>query len=66
MLLGVDLGTTNVKAVLVARDGRVVARGSAPVPTHHIAGGVEQDVEGIFHDNARRLIDSVLAAKKDW
>ena len=31
MLLGLDLGTTNVKAVLTDADGNVAARGSAHV-----------------------------------
>jgi len=49
MFLGLDLGTTNVKAVLAEPDGRIAARASAPVETFHVgAGGVEQDIEGIF------------------
>jgi len=49
MLLGLDIGTTNVKAVLVEEDGRVVARGSAPVRLIHVEnGGVEQDIDEIF------------------
>ena len=49
MLLGLDLGTTNVKAILVAEDGAVAAQGSAPVALHHVAdGGIEQDIEDIW------------------
>ena len=49
MLLGLDLGTTNVKALLAAPDGRVVGRGTAPVPLYHLPdGGVEQDIEEIW------------------
>jgi len=47
--LGLDLGTTNVKAVVVGGDGAVVARGAAPVGLIHVdGGGVEQDIEEIF------------------
>jgi len=49
MLLGLDLGTTNVKALLAERDGRVVGRGAAPVRLIHTDdGGAEQDIEEIF------------------
>jgi len=49
MFLGLDLGTTNIKAVLVGPDGRVVARSSAPVECAHTSGGgVEQDIEAIW------------------
>ena len=49
MLLGLDLGTTNVKALLVEAGGAIAARGSAPVPLVHTSdGGVEQDIERIW------------------
>lgn len=49
MFLGLDLGTTNVKAILVEKDGGIVARGSAPVQLFHVEdGGVEQNIEDIF------------------
>jgi len=49
MYLGLDLGTTNVKAVVVEPGGAVVARGAAPVRLLHVGeGGVEQDIEEIF------------------
>jgi len=49
MFLGLDLGTTNVKAILADADGCVVGRGSAPVSLFHGEGGaVEQDIEEIF------------------
>ena len=49
MLLGLDLGTTNVKAIVTDRDGRLVAQGSAPVGLIHVgADGVEQDIEEIW------------------
>ncbi len=48
MLLGLDLGTTNVKALVTDRAGRPLARGSSPVRLFHLGdGGVEQDIEEI-------------------
>ncbi len=49
MFLGLDLGTTNVKAVVVDGRGKVLAHGSAPVGIYHVGdGGVEQDIEEIW------------------
>jgi len=49
VLLGLDLGTTNVKAMLTDMDGAVHAIGAAPVQINHIAdGGAEQDIEDIW------------------
>lgn len=45
MLLGLDLGTTNVKAILAEADGRVISRASVPVRMLHVgADGLEQDI----------------------
>ncbi len=50
MFLGVDLGTTNVKALVVDAEGRVAAEGSAPVERDYTPdGGVEQDLEEIWN-----------------
>ena len=47
--LGVDLGTTNVKAQIVGADGRIVSSGSAPVKIDYSAdGAAEQDIEDIW------------------
>lgn len=49
MILGLDLGTTNVKALLIDRRGKVVAEGSAPVERYYVGtDGVEQDIEEIW------------------
>lgn len=46
LIAAVDVGTSTVKAALVDRHGRVVARGQAPLPTATPAPGrVEQDPE---------------------
>ena len=50
MYLGIDLGTTNVKALAVNSHGTIVAQGSAPVQrTATPDGGVEQDIEQIWN-----------------
>lgn len=54
MFLGLDLGTTNVKAVLSDAAGRVLARGSAGVRLYHEDDRVEQEIEEIW--------DATLAA----
>jgi xylulokinase len=49
MFLGLDLGTTNVKALVVDETGTVLARGSVAVGIRHAGeGGVEQDIEEIW------------------
>ena len=49
MFLGLDLGTTNVKALLVAPEGHVAARASSPVRLRHTPDhGIEQDIEEIW------------------
>jgi sugar (pentulose or hexulose) kinase len=49
LLLGLDVGTTNVKAVVATSDGRVLAEAASPVQLYHVAaGGVEQDIEELF------------------
>ena len=49
MFVGLDLGTTNIKAVLVDAAGAVTARSGAPVGIAHTPdGGVEQDIDEIW------------------
>ena len=46
LLLGIDLGTSSVKTLLVGLDGRVAGSGSAEYPIHYPAAGfAEQDPE---------------------
>jgi xylulokinase len=64
MFVGLDLGTTNVKAVLAEADGRVVARGSAPVQLIHVqGGGIEQDIEEIWQATLAAIRE--LAARRN-
>ena len=62
MYLGVDLGTTRVKAVVVDEEGQVAAAGSAPLERFCGGdGGVEQDIEQIW-DAACAAIGQAAAA----
>ena len=48
MFLGLDLGTTNVKALVTDRAGQPLAHASSPVQLYNVGdGGVEQDIEEI-------------------
>ncbi|MBN1553664.1 MAG: hypothetical protein JXA11_02880, partial [Phycisphaerae bacterium] len=62
MYLGIDLGTTNVKAVLTDDAGNIVAKGSAAVSLQHLGGhGVVQDLDEIWNaakQAARRAVGS--------
>jgi xylulokinase len=49
LFLGLDLGTTNIKAQIVEPDGRIVSTASAPVGIEYSAdGAAEQDIEDIW------------------
>ena len=59
-ILAVDQGTTNSKAILVAEDGRVLARGSSPVPIEHPRSGwVQQDGIAIW----KSVADAIKACR---
>ncbi len=60
MFLGLDLGTTNVKALAVDARGTVVAQGSAPVTrTTTPDGGVEQDIDQIWDATCEAICEAV-------
>lgn len=67
MFLGLDLGTTNIKAVIVDSDGRVAARASLPVNRYCTPdAGVEQDIDEIWQATCnciRRAATSVNASQ---
>ncbi len=61
MLLAIDQGTSATKAVLVAGDGTIRARGAAPVAQHHPqAGWVEQSADEIW-DSVQAAVAACLA-----
>lgn len=48
-ILAIDLGTSNVKAAVVQRDGALLGTGRQPIETMHTAdGGAEQDAERVW------------------
>lgn len=66
MYLGLDLGTTNVKALIVDERGRSVAEGSRPVSLFALDnGGVEQDVEEIWRATLEALREAASKCGAD-
>jgi sugar (pentulose or hexulose) kinase len=56
MLIGLDVGTAGVKALLVNSEGRILARAAAPVKMVRGGGGaVEQDIEDIWSAACKAL-----------
>lgn len=65
MILAIDQGTTNTKALLVDPDGRIVARASSPLSQRYPQPGwVEQDPVAIW-DSVRQAVEGVLAQADD-
>ena len=63
MFIGIDIGTTSVKSVLVEEDGRVVATATAPLAlTRPHPGWSEQDPEAWWAAVSETL-DSLHAAQ---
>lgn len=57
VILAVDEGTTNSKAALFARSGKILASGSSPVPiSHPQPGWVEQDPEEIWQATVQAIV----------
>jgi xylulokinase len=62
--LGIDLGTTNIKAQVVAEDGTIVSSGSACVKITYTAdGGAEQDIEDIWKGTVAAARQAVASAE---
>lgn len=60
MYLGLDLGTTNVKATLTDDSMRIVAEGTSPVERFTAAEGVvEQDIDQIEQAAIRAIVEAV-------
>lgn len=61
LILAIDQGTTNTKALLVGRSGTPVFRASVPIALIHAAQGhVEQDPEEIW-ESVRRVIGDCVS-----
>ena len=64
-VLAIDQGTTNSKAILVSRDGTMLAKGSSPVKIDFPKPGwVEQDARDIWH-SVLDAIDRCLGERAD-
>jgi sugar (pentulose or hexulose) kinase len=62
MLLGLDLGTSNVKALVTSEAGEVLGQGSSPVRLFHVPnGGVEQDLEEIWAATVSAIQQALVA-----
>ncbi|WP_333620413.1 FGGY family carbohydrate kinase, partial [Pantoea septica] len=58
LILAIDEGTTNAKAIAVNRQGRVVARGSQPLTLSHPQPGLaEQDALAIWQAVKQAVVD---------
>jgi xylulokinase len=61
--LGIDLGTTNIKAQIVAENGIVLSSGSAPVKiTYSADGAAEQNMEEIWNGTMAAIKQAVGTA----
>ncbi len=64
LLLALDLGTTSVRALVVAIDGRVLARAACPLAARFPAPGrVEQDPRELWEASLRVLREALAAAR---
>jgi sugar (pentulose or hexulose) kinase len=61
LLLGLDAGTTAIKAAVIDADGREVAHGRAPTPWREVPTGAEIDPEALL-DSAIRAAGEALDA----
>lgn len=64
-ILAIDEGTTNSKAILVSRDGEILASGSAPVPIEHPHSGWVQQDAGKIWQATQDAMSACLAAAPD-
>jgi len=60
--LGIDVGTTNAKAVLVGDDGTVVASASRPIPTVRDGDVAEQSPEAVWNAVVGAVRETTTAA----
>jgi sugar (pentulose or hexulose) kinase len=64
LLLGLDVGTSAVKAAVIGRDGAEVASGSAPTPWRAVPTGAELEPDALL-DAAVRAAGAALAGAPD-
>ena len=59
-LLGIDLGTTNLKVVLIDREGRVVAQAKAAYPTHTPRPGWSEQDPQVWWEKLCKILPLVM------
>jgi glycerol kinase len=65
LILAIDQGTTNTKALLVERSGEPVFHATSPVPLIHTSSGhVEQDPQQLWDSVQRVIAECTLYASK--
>lgn len=63
VLLGIDIGTSSSKGVMVTADGRIVAKATRPHETSYPhPGWVEHDAESVWWDDFRALVRELLSS----
>ena len=66
MFLGLDLGTTNVKAIVADAQGRIHGQGSAPVRLLPVGdGGIEQDLDEIWASALEAIRQATAAVNRE-
>jgi len=65
LLVGLDIGTTNVKAVVYEPDGRAVARATVPTVTHHPRPGWAFSAAEEIWEQAVDVLRTALAGVDD-
>jgi xylulokinase len=61
LVLGLDVGTTNIKCLALDSDGRIVAQGSEPTPRSHPRSGWTDFEPGPIWDAACQAIRAVVS-----
>jgi xylulokinase len=64
LVLGLDVGTTNIKSLALDSDGRIVAQGSEPTPRSHPRSGWTDFEPGPIWDAACQAIRAVVSQLK--
>jgi len=65
LIMGVDVGTTETKAILMDEDGNLISESSRELQLIHVKEGrIEQDLEGIWVETARAIKDCTISADR--
>ena len=61
LLVGIDVGTTNVKAVVIDADGRLIAESSAEHGTMHPHPGWAEQDSGIWWSGTVKVLSQIMS-----